>query len=55
MGVMGVKRNVGMASLMPGYDKLEYLEPILAKLPPRLEDGPCVTHIGPGRRRSYFL
>ena len=42
-------------SLMPGCSKEAYaaLEPILTRIAAQVDDGPCVTHIGPGGSGHY--
>jgi 6-phosphogluconate dehydrogenase len=51
MGVSGGEEGaLNGPSLMPGGTKAAYdnLEPILTKIAAQVDDGPCVTHIGPG-------
>lgn len=56
MGVSGGEEGaLNGPSLMPGGTKssYEYLEPILTKIAAQVEDGPCVTYIGPGGAGHY--
>ncbi len=56
MGVSGGEEGALMGpSLMPGGTKqaYEYLEPILTKIAAQVDDGPCVTYIGPGGAGHY--
>lgn len=56
MGVSGGEEGaLNGPSLMPGgtKDSYEYLEPILAKIAAQVDDGPCVTYIGPGGAGHY--
>lgn len=51
MGVSGGEEGaLNGPSLMPGgtKDAYENLEPILTKIAAQVDDGPCVTYIGPG-------
>ncbi|BCX12741.1 MAG: 6-phosphogluconate dehydrogenase, decarboxylating [Thermosynechococcus sp.] len=51
MGVSGGEEGaLNGPSLMPGGSREAYqaLEPILTKIAAQVEDGPCVTYIGPG-------
>ncbi len=51
MGVSGGEEGaLNGPSLMPGGTTAAYenLEPILTKIAAQVDDGPCVTHIGPG-------
>jgi 6-phosphogluconate dehydrogenase len=56
MGVSGGEEGaLNGPSLMPGGTKeaYEYLEPILVKMAAQVDDGPCVTYIGPGGAGHY--
>jgi len=56
MGVSGGEEGaLNGPSLMPGGTKgaYEYLEPILTKISAQVDDGPCVTYIGPGGAGHY--
>jgi 6-phosphogluconate dehydrogenase len=56
MGVSGGEEGaLHGPSLMPGGTKAayEYLEPILVKIAAQVDDGPCVTFIGPGGAGHY--
>ncbi len=56
MGVSGGEEGaLNGPSMMPGGTKssYEYLEPILTKIAAQVEDGPCVTYIGPGGAGHY--
>ncbi len=56
MGVSGGEEGaLNGPSLMPGgtKDSYEYLEPILSKIAAQVDDGPCVTYIGPGGAGHY--
>ena len=56
MGVSGGEEGaLNGPSLMPGGTKssYEYLEPILVKIAAQVDDGPCVTYIGPGGAGHY--
>ena len=56
MGVSGGEEGaLNGPSLMPGGTKssYEYLEPILTKIAAQVDDGPCVTYIGPGGAGHY--
>jgi 6-phosphogluconate dehydrogenase len=56
MGVSGGEEGaLNGPSLMPGgtKDSYEYLQPILAKIAAQVDDGPCVTYIGPGGAGHY--
>ncbi len=56
MGVSGGEEGaLNGPSLMPGGTKssYEYLEPIFKKIAAQVEDGPCVTYIGPGGAGHY--
>lgn len=56
MGVSGGEEGaLNGPSLMPGGTKAAYeaLEPILTKIAAQVEDGPCVTYIGPGGAGHY--
>ena len=54
MGVSGGEEGARHGpSIMPGGDRGGYdaLAPILDQIAAQVDDGPCVTYIGPGRRR----
>ena len=56
MGVSGGEEGaLNGPSLMPGGTKsaYEHLEPILTKIAAQVDDGPCVTYIGPGGAGHY--
>jgi 6-phosphogluconate dehydrogenase len=56
MGVSGGEEGaLNGPSLMPGGTKssYEYLEPILTKIAAQVDDGPCVTYIGPAGAGHY--
>jgi 6-phosphogluconate dehydrogenase len=56
MGVSGGEEGaLNGPSLMPGGTKTAYanLEPILTKIAAQVDDGPCVTYIGPGGAGHY--
>ena len=56
MGVSGGEEGaLNGPSLMPGGTKssYEYLSPIFAKIAAQVDDGPCVTYIGPGGAGHY--
>jgi 6-phosphogluconate dehydrogenase len=56
MGVSGGEEGaLNGPSLMPGGTKVAYeaLEPILTKISAQVDDGPCVTYIGPGGAGHY--
>ncbi len=56
MGVSGGEEGaLNGPSLMPGGTKqaYQYLEPILTKIAAQVDDGPCVTYIGPGGAGHY--
>jgi len=56
MGVSGGEEGaLNGPSLMPGGTKAayDYLEPILTKIAAQVDDGPCVTYIGPGGAGHY--
>jgi 6-phosphogluconate dehydrogenase len=56
MGVSGGEEGaLNGPSLMPGGTKeaYEFLEPILVKIAAQVDDGPCVTYIGPGGAGHY--
>ncbi|MFB2918083.1 MULTISPECIES: NADP-dependent phosphogluconate dehydrogenase [Aerosakkonema] len=56
MGVSGGEEGaLNGPSLMPGGTKssYEYLEPIFAKIAAQVDDGPCVTYIGPAGAGHY--
>ncbi|HEY9762789.1 MAG TPA: NADP-dependent phosphogluconate dehydrogenase [Trichocoleus sp.] len=56
MGVSGGEEGaLNGPSLMPGGTKAAYdsLEPILTKIAAQVDDGPCVTYIGPGGSGHY--
>ncbi len=56
MGVSGGEEGaLNGPSLMPGGTKAAYdaLEPILVKIAAQVDDGPCVTYIGPGGAGHY--
>lgn len=56
MGVSGGEEGaLNGPSLMPGGTKAAYqeLEPILTKIAAQVDDGPCVTFIGPGGAGHY--
>ncbi|MBD2309739.1 NADP-dependent phosphogluconate dehydrogenase [Chroococcidiopsis sp. FACHB-1243] len=56
MGVSGGEEGaLNGPSLMPGGTKssYEYLSPIFNKIAAQVEDGPCVTYIGPGGAGHY--
>jgi 6-phosphogluconate dehydrogenase len=56
MGVSGGEEGaLNGPSLMPGGTSTayQYLEPILTKIAAQVNDGPCVTYIGPGGAGHY--
>ena len=56
MGVSGGEEGaLNGPSLMPGGTKAAYLEiePIVTKIAAQVDDGPCVTYIGPGGAGHY--
>jgi len=56
MGVSGGEEGaLNGPSLMPGgtESSYQYLEPILTKIAAQVDDGPCVTYIGPGGAGHY--
>jgi 6-phosphogluconate dehydrogenase len=56
MGVSGGEEGALLGpSLMPGGTRqaYQYLEPILTKIAAQVDDGPCVTYIGPGGAGHY--
>jgi 6-phosphogluconate dehydrogenase len=56
MGVSGGEEGaLNGPSLMPGGTKssYEYLSPIFTKIAAQVDDGPCVTYIGPGGAGHY--
>jgi 6-phosphogluconate dehydrogenase len=56
MGVSGGEEGaLNGPSMMPGGPKEAYdrLAPLLTKIAAQVEDGPCVTHIGPGGAGHY--
>ncbi|ELR98138.1 decarboxylating NADP(+)-dependent phosphogluconate dehydrogenase [Gloeocapsa sp. PCC 73106] len=56
MGVSGGEEGALLGpSLMPGGTQSAYheLEPILTKIAAQVDDGPCVTYIGPGGAGHY--
>ncbi len=56
MGVSGGEEGaLNGPSLMPGGTKsaYQYLEPILTKIAAQVDDGPCVTYVGPGGAGHY--
>ncbi len=56
MGVSGGEEGaLNGPSLMPGGTEraYQYLEPILTKIAAQVDDGPCVTYIGPGGAGHY--
>ncbi len=56
MGVSGGEEGaLNGPSLMPGGTEAAYkeLEPILVKIAAQVDDGPCVTYIGPGGAGHY--
>ncbi|MGL6342390.1 MAG: NAD(P)-binding domain-containing protein, partial [Waterburya sp.] len=56
MGVSGGEEGaLNGPSLMPGGTEAGYrdLEPILVKIAAQVDDGPCVTYIGPGGAGHY--
>jgi 6-phosphogluconate dehydrogenase len=56
MGVSGGEEGaLNGPSLMPGgtASAYKYLEPILTKIAAQVDDGPCVTYIGPGGAGHY--
>ncbi|MCL6434076.1 MAG: NADP-dependent phosphogluconate dehydrogenase [Leptolyngbyaceae cyanobacterium HOT.MB2.61] len=56
MGVSGGEEGaLNGPSLMPGGTEqaYHYLEPILTKIAAQVDDGPCVTYIGPGGAGHY--
>jgi 6-phosphogluconate dehydrogenase len=56
MGVSGGEEGaLNGPSLMPGGTKAayDYLAPILTKIAAQVDDGPCVTYIGPGGAGHY--
>jgi 6-phosphogluconate dehydrogenase len=56
MGVSGGEEGaLNGPSLMPGGTEAayQYLEPILVKIAAQVDDGPCVTYVGPGGAGHY--
>lgn len=56
MGVSGGEEGaLNGPSLMPGGQKSAYaaIEPIVTKIAAQVDDGPCVTYIGPGSAGHY--
>ncbi|MGB3616198.1 MAG: NADP-dependent phosphogluconate dehydrogenase, partial [Elainellaceae cyanobacterium] len=56
MGVSGGEEGaLNGPSLMPGGTKAAYesIEPIVTKIAAQVDDGPCVTYIGPGGAGHY--
>jgi 6-phosphogluconate dehydrogenase len=56
MGVSGGEEGaLNGPSLMPGGTRsaYQYLEPILTKIAAQVDDGPCVTYVGPGGAGHY--
>jgi 6-phosphogluconate dehydrogenase len=56
MGVSGGEEGaLNGPSLMPGgtASAYRYLEPILTKIAAQVDDGPCVTYVGPGGAGHY--
>ncbi len=56
MGVSGGSEGARLGpSMMPGGDEAAYSElaPVLEKVAAQVEDGPCVTYIGPGGAGHY--
>ncbi len=56
MGVSGGEEGaLNGPSLMPGGTKAayDYLAPILTKIAAQVDDGPCVTYVGPGGAGHY--
>ncbi|OCR01335.1 phosphogluconate dehydrogenase (NADP(+)-dependent, decarboxylating) [Oscillatoriales cyanobacterium USR001] len=56
MGISGGEEGaLNGASMMPGGTRTAYekLEPILTKISAQVDDGPCVTFIGPGGAGHY--
>jgi 6-phosphogluconate dehydrogenase len=56
MGVSGGEEGaLNGPSLMPGGTEAayKYLEPILVKIAAQVDDGPCVTYVGPGGAGHY--
>ncbi|MGB7710341.1 MAG: decarboxylating NADP(+)-dependent phosphogluconate dehydrogenase [Microcoleus sp.] len=56
MGISGGEEGaLNGASMMPGGTRAAYkeLEPILTKIAAQVDDGPCVTFIGPGGAGHY--
>src|SRR5919206_2120155 len=56
MGVSGGEEGARHGpSLMPGGPRAAYerLEPILTRIAAQVDDGPCVTYIGPGGAGHY--
>jgi 6-phosphogluconate dehydrogenase len=56
MGVSGGEEGaLNGPSLMPGGTRqaYEHMEPILTKIAAQVDDGPCVTYIGPGGAGHY--
>ena len=56
MGVSGgAKGALEGPSMMPGGTKTSYtaIEPLLKKMAAQVEDGPCVTYIGPGGSGNF--
>ena len=56
MGVSGGEEGARHGpSLMPGGDRAGYddMAPILTKIAAQVEDGPCVTYVGPGGAGHY--
>jgi 6-phosphogluconate dehydrogenase len=56
MGVSGGEEGARTGpSLMPGGDRAAYddMSPILTKIAAQVDDGPCVTYVGPGGAGHY--
>jgi 6-phosphogluconate dehydrogenase len=56
MGVSGGEEGARHGpSIMPGgpIEAYKHIEPILKKIAAQVDDGPCVTHIGPGGAGNY--
>jgi 6-phosphogluconate dehydrogenase len=56
MGVSGGEEGARLGpSMMPGGDRAAYddMAPILTKIAAQVDDGPCVTYIGPGGAGHY--
>eukprot|EP01025_Chloroclados_australasicus_P027031 TRINITY_DN2682_c0_g1_i1.p1 TRINITY_DN2682_c0_g1~~TRINITY_DN2682_c0_g1_i1.p1 ORF type:complete len:568 (+),score=53.71 TRINITY_DN2682_c0_g1_i1:176-1879(+) len=56
MGVSGGEEGARNGpSLMPGgpHEAYQYIEPIVKKVAAQVEDGPCVTYVGPGGAGNF--